>query len=260
MVHESHAHAPHIVLVRPQEEGNVGSVARAMANMGLSELVIVDPGAPIGDTAWAFGVGAHGILDRHRRVGSLDEALARYRRVVGTTSTRDRRIAPNVPLLTPRELPAVLDKDPPDLPTALVFGPEPSGLTADELARLSPLVSIPCSPAQPTLNLAQAVLILAYELFLHRLEQGEAEAATERRDPGDVEPDELPATIDRIEGLLGHAREVMGSVGFDRDDTFEATLRDLRRLASRSAITGHEIAILRGVCRRTLHALRRASR
>lgn len=259
MARTSHT-SPHIVLVRPQEEGNVGSVARAMANMGLSELVIVDPGAPIGDTARAFAVGAGEILDRHRRAGSLDEALAPYRRAVGTTSTRDRRIAPQVPLLAPRELPAVLDEDPPDLPTALVFGPEPSGLTADELARLSPLVSVPCSPAQPTLNLAQAVLILAYELFLHRLERGDAEAATERTDPSDADPDDLPATLAQIEGLLGHAREVMGAVGFDRDDTFEATLRDLRRLAGRSAVTGREVAILRGVCRRTLHALRRASR
>ena len=60
---------PHVVLVRPQEEGNVGSVARAMANMGLSELVIVDPGAPIGDTARAFGVGAHEVLNPEDEIG-----------------------------------------------------------------------------------------------------------------------------------------------------------------------------------------------
>ena len=252
------ARVPHIILVRPQEEGNVGSVARAMANMGLDELVIVEPGAVPGDTARAFAVGARGILDGHRRAASLEKALAPYRRAVGTTSTRARSLGAPVPLLSPPELPPVLDRDPPDTPTALVFGPEPSGLTADELAKLSPLVTIPCSPAQPTLNLAQAVLILAYELFIHRLRRGEVEAAggigsgvegTNSRD--------LPASGAEVEGLFEHGREVLAAVGFDRDDTFEATVRDLRRLAGRAAVTGREVSILRGICRRTLNTLRR---
>lgn len=244
---------PHIILVRPQEEGNVGSVARAMANMGLSRLVIVEPGPVLGGTARAFAVGAHEVLDGVRRVDSLEEALAPYRRVVGTTSTRDRRIGPNVPLLAPRQLPEVLAGDPPDTPTALVFGPESSGLTAEELARLSPLVSIPCSPAQPTLNLAQAVLILAHELFLDRLARGESEAAVQPPDPDAL----VPATAAQVAGLFEHGREVLEAVGFARDDTFEATLRDLRRLAGRAALTERETTVLRGICRRILNALRR---
>lgn len=252
------ARDPHIILVRPQEEGNVGSVARAMANMGLRQLVIVEPGAALGDTARAFAVGAHGVLDGHRRAASLEEALAPYRRTVGTTSTRDRRIGAQVPLLSPRELPAELDRDPPGTPTALVFGPEPSGLTADELARLSPLVSVPCSLSQPTLNLAQAVLILAYELFLHRLRRGEVEGAGVAGSGVETpERQELPASAAEVEGLFDHGREVLAAVGFDRDDTFEATLRDLRRLSGRAALTGREVSILRGICRRTLNALRR---
>jgi len=243
---------PHIILVRPQEEGNVGSVARAMANMGLSHLVIVEPGPSLGGTARAFAVGAHGVLEGVRRTASLEEALTPYRRVVGTTSTRDRRIGASVPLLTPRELPEVLADDPPDTPTALVFGPEASGLTADELALLSPLVSVPCSPTQPTLNLAQAVLILTYELFVHRLAQGEAEAAREPR-----RTDSLPATAAQVAGLFDHGREVLDAVGFARDDTFEASLRDLRRLAGRAALTVREVTLLRGICRRILNALRR---
>lgn len=252
--------SPHIILVRPQEEGNVGSVARAMANMGLSRLVIVEPGAPVGATARAFAVGAGEILDRHRRSGSFDEALAPYRRAVGTTSTRDRRIAPSVPLLTPRELPEALAVDPPETPTALVFGPESSGLTAEELARLSPLVSVPCSPAQPTLNLAQAVLIVAYELFLDRLQRGDERAASEGQGAAGERADDPPATLDRLEGLFGHVRQSLAAVGFDRDDTFEATLLDLRRLAGRAAVSDREVAILRGICRRTLHAVRRGLR
>lgn len=228
-------------------------MARAMANMGLEGLVIVDPGAPIGGTAQAFAVGAHGILDRHRRVGSLGEALAPYRRVVGTTSSRDRRIGPAVPLLHPRELPAFLADDPPGTPTALVFGPEPSGLTAEELAPLSPLVRIPCAPEQPTLNLAQAVLILAWELFEDRRRRGRAAEAP----AGEATDTEPVASAAAVAGLLEHARRVLEGVGFARDDTFEAVMLDLRRLAARSEITEREVTILRGICRRTQNTLDR---
>ncbi|HEV7785332.1 MAG TPA: TrmH family RNA methyltransferase, partial [Thermoanaerobaculia bacterium] len=116
------AEAPAVVLVRPRVEGNVGSTARAMANMGLSRLFLVEPAAELGSTATAFAVGARAVLDGTVRVPSLAEALAPFRRVVGTTSTRDRRLG--IPFLTPRELPDWLAQNSPDTPTALVFGPE----------------------------------------------------------------------------------------------------------------------------------------
>lgn len=240
---------PHIVLVRPQEEGNLGAVARAMANMGLSELVVVEPGAAAGPTARAFAVGAGELLDRHRRMASLEAALQGYPRVVGTTSTRARVFGGGQPLVTPRELPAVLAGDPPGTTTAIVFGPEPSGLTDAELALASPLVWVPCAPQQPTLNLAQAVLVVAYELFLARVAAGETQAALPRTE------DEEPAPAGEVAGLLGHVRQTLTAVGFARDSTFEQVLKDLTRLAGRAALDRREVAILRGICRRTLHAL-----
>ncbi|MCL4839352.1 MAG: RNA methyltransferase, partial [Thermoanaerobaculia bacterium] len=153
-----------VVLVRPQEEGNVGAAARAMANTGVSSLLLVEPAAPLGATARAFAVGAGAILDGARRLPDLASALAPFRRVVATTSGRDRAIS--VPVATARELPALLAADPPGTPTALVFGPERSGLSAEELALASALVRIPCATAQPTLNLAQAVLLVTYELWI----------------------------------------------------------------------------------------------
>ncbi len=234
---------PAVVLVRPQEEGNVGAAARAMANMGLGELVLVEPAPALGTTARAFAVGAGAVLDGARRAGSLAEALAPYRRVVGTTSARSREL-PATPI-GPRELPALLAADPPGTPAALVFGPEASGLTNDELARCSPLVRVPCAPRQPTLNLAQAVLLLAWEL---RAAAGVAPAAA---------PGEPPATAGEVEALFEQALPVLKTAGFERDDSFQSVVRDLRRLAARAGPTSREVTILRGLFRRLGHALAR---
>lgn len=233
---------PAVVLVRPREEGNVGAAARAMANMGLERLILVEPAASLGKIAAAFAVGARSILQGATRHPSLREALAPFRRVVGTTSTRDRTLG--IPVLTPRELPAWLAQDPPDTPTALVFGPEVGGLTNEELALASAVVTVPCSPVQPTLNLAQAVLILAYELFT----AGDRPAAP----VADPEP---PATAAEIDGLLDHATDVLTRSGFARDDSFPGVLRDLRRLAARAAPSSRDVRILRGICRRVQGAL-----
>lgn len=242
MAQDSGPLPPAVVLVRPRVEGNVGSAARAMANMGLSRLLLVEPAAELGSTASAFAVGARAVLDGIVRVPSLAEALAPFRRVVGTTSTRDRRLG--IPFLTPRELPAWLAQSSPDTPTALVFGPEVGGLTNEELALAGAVVTIPCSPVQPTLNLAQAVLIVAYELFIAR---GETPAGDAWEEP--------PAAAEEIDGLLGHAADVLAAVGFARDDSFPGVLRDLRRLAARAAPASRDVRILRGICRRIQGAL-----
>ena len=237
--------APVVILVHPREEGNVGSAARAMANMGLERLILVDPAAEIGKVATAFAVGAKHVLDGIERKPTLREAVAPFRRVIGTTSARDRRW--DVPLLAPRELPAWLSQDPPDTPTALVFGPEVGGLTNDDLALASAVVTIPCSPVQPTLNLAQAVLILTYELYIAR---------GELAPPATVGHPEPPATAGEIDGLFEHATDLRQKIGFDRDDSFEGVLRDLRRLAARAAPGSRDVAILRGICRRALRAIK----
>lgn len=249
---------PAVVLVRPREEGNVGSAARAMANMGLDRLILVEPAAEIGKVAAAFAVGARHVLDGARRVSDLREALAPFRRIVGTTSSRDRRW--EVPVLTPRELPAHLAADPEapeapeDIPTALLFGPEVGGLTNEELSLASLLVTIPCSPVQPTLNLAQAVLIVAYEIFQARVPAG---LRGDIPPPASVGRPEPPATTGELDGLFDHAADLLRRVGFERDDSFTGVLRDLRRLAARAGPTSREVAILRGICRRTQRTLER---
>jgi TrmH family RNA methyltransferase len=242
----SPASAPAVVLVRPREEGNVGSAARAMANMGLSRLILVEPAAILGSTATAFAVGARHVLEGSERAPSLAAALAPFRRVIGTTSARDRRLG--VPLLAPRELPAFLAQDLPGTPTALVFGPEVGGLTNDELAFASAVVTVPCAPVQPTLNLAQAVLILAYELYVGGGQPGAAAA------DASVEP---AASSEALDGMLAHAAEALAAVGFARDDSWAGVLRDLRALAARAVPTEREVRVLRGICRRVLGAVKK---
>jgi TrmH family RNA methyltransferase len=233
-----------VVLVRPQEEGNIGAAARAMANMGLSELVLVEPAPALGRTARAFAVGAGEILDRIRRAPSLEAALAPYSGVVGTTAARGRTLSP--PPLTPRQLAAHLAGRPEER-WALLFGPEASGLDNEELARCGWVVSIPADAAQPTLNLAQAVLLVAYEIFLGR-----------RPPPGESASDDDPsATADEIDRLFTGLAPFLAEIGFARDDTFAAVVRDLRRLAARAGLRRRELTILHGILRRARHALGR---
>lgn len=236
---------PTVILVRTQEEGNIGSTARAMANMGLTDLVLVSPKARIRQVARAFAVGAGDILERAETVDSLEEALAPFRRIVGTTSARARGLP--VPVIDPKELPVRLASDPADLPTALVFGPEASGLNNEELALCSLLVRIPCAPRQPTLNLSQAVLLVAWELW------SSSDASSEPA--GD---DLVPATGGEVQGLFDHLVPLFRRIGFARDDTFDAVLKDLRRMAARGRPTSREISLLRGIARRADHALARA--
>jgi tRNA/rRNA methyltransferase len=240
----SHPLAPSIVLVEPQEEGNIGATARAMANMGLDDLVLVRPQARIGRVAHAFAVGARPVLESASIVSSLAEALNPFQHVVGTTSARARE--QSSPLLTPKQLPTELGRLSPQTSVAVVFGPEVSGLDNEQLARCGVLVRVPCAPTQPTLNLSQAVLILAYELYMARIDLSQtAENGSE------------PATAGELDGLFDQMAPVLDAIGFRRDDTFGGVLRDLRRLAARSGATPREVGILRGICRRAMRTLER---
>ena len=247
---------PAIILVRPQEEGNVGAVARAMANMGLEELIVVEPQCELGRLAEAFAVDAKEILEGRRTYGDFTEAAAPFERLVATSSSRGRtlRRAP----LAPRELAAVLAGDPPGTRTALVFGGEQSGLTTDELARCDPLVVIPAAARQPTLNLSQAVMVLAYELWVARVGVPGEGAASPATAPAEIQLAEPPQTaaVGEVEGLFGQLEPLLHDIGFARDDTFPSVLRDLRRLAARARLTSHEVIVLRGICRRGRNALR----
>ena len=238
--------SPTIVLVRPQEEGNIGATARAMANMGLEHLRLVQPVAPLGRIAYAFAVGARNVLDNALTTESLSVALEPFHRVIGTSSVRKRE--PTTPILSPEALAEVLSRDDEKSRTAIVFGSESSGLTNEELAHCGQIVQIPCSVQHPTLNLSQAVLILAWELFRRRELSSESPASR---------PPAAPA--EQIEGLMNQASEIMVAIGFARDNTFEGVSRELRQLSARAGLTAREVSLLRGICRRAGNKLQTSS-
>lgn len=238
---------PAVILVRPQEQGNVGAVARAMANMGLSELILVEPAVELGLVARQFSMHAWSLVEGAQHTSSLAEAIRPFAWVVGTTATRGRSVPG--PLVDAREAARNLAATP-SRAAALVFGPERGGLTTEELALCSQVVKVPTATAHPTLNLSQAVLILCYETFLAR-ESATAEVAAGQWG-GEVVV-EAPAASEQIEGLFGQLTAWLRQIGFARDSTFEQVLRDLRRLAARSGASEREISLLRGILRRAGH-------
>ena len=257
--------SPAIVLVRPREEGNIGSVARAMANMGLERLILVEPAAQLGGVARGFGVGGWKILDTAVRLPTFTEAAASFGRLVATASRRQRPLRRHR-ILTPRQLPALLTADLPGTETALVFGPEDSGLKREELEVCNPVVTIPCAPDQPTLNLAQAVLVLAYEIFVASpIDQDRIDQLSLERQRADVgqalEPAATPekdtlSTPAEIRALGLQLDALLPALGFDQDPIRAGLLRDLLRLLRRADPSKQEVRILRRLCNRTAGALR----
>jgi TrmH family RNA methyltransferase len=221
-----------IVLVRPARPRNVAAACRAMKNMGLTRLVLVSPppGLESADTR-ALAYGAWDVLDGARAVPDLAAATADAVLVVGTTGK------PGKGHLTPRALAAEAPARVGRGKMAVVFGPEATGLHADELARCHRLVHIPAHPAQPSLNLAQAVLIVAYELFVGTAGPPEPAAGEEIVGAGEME------------AVLADLRAALLRIGFLNPQNPDAILTELRRLLARSGLTGREATLLRGLAR-----------
>ena len=155
-----------VVLVRPKGSGNIGSVARAMKNTGLCDLALVGGGRTESLSARSMAVHAHDVLDGARRFETIREAVADCGLVVGTTCRKGLyRDHVELPREAARDLvAAVRGEDAP--PAALIFGPEDHGLSNADLKYCQRLVTIPSHPEQPSLNLAQAVMVCLYEVYL----------------------------------------------------------------------------------------------
>lgn len=220
------------VLVRPARAVNVASAARALANMGFDRLTLVEAAADLpGDRAAAYG--AWDILERARRAQGLEDAIADCGLVAGTSARRSDGA------VSPRQLATLAATGGPGR-LAVVFGPERTGLRVDELRLCHLQVRIPTSAGHSSLNLAQAVLVVAYELFLARAPSAAATPRAKR-------PSALTAA--ELESVLGHLEEGLRGVGYLAPRGSEAILAELRRFLARASPTAREAALLRGVAR-----------
>lgn len=232
-----------IVLVRPARPANVAAACRAMKNMGLGRLRLVEPPAGLeAAEARALAYGAWDVLDAASVDSSLREAVSGSTLVVGTSGRASAES------WTPREYAAAAETRATGGRTSIVFGPEASGLRNDELDLCQARVHIPTAPEHSSLNLAQAVLILGYEVFL----------AASRVEPR--VPPEPGATAGEIEGALDGLRAGLLGIGFLNEDNPGAILAEARRWIARSAPTKREITLLRGVGRQVEWAAREIAR
>ena len=229
-----------IILVRPLYAGNVGSTARAMLNCGLERLVVVDPPwSEWPDDARRMASGADAVLDSARRVKTVQEALAPYVLAAATTA-RGRSEGPQ-PAAPRAAIPDLLAASASG-PVAVVFGPEDRGLSGEEMDACALRIRIPTSPLHSSLNLSQAVLLIAHEVYLAR-EHAAHDLPQER------------ATLEDVEGFLGQLTEVLGDVGFLNEQNPRHILDVIRPIFLRAGLDPREARTLRGMCRQIKWAL-----
>ena len=235
---------PAIVLVRPQLGENIGKAARAMLNFGLTDLRLVTPrdGWP-NPAAGPAASGADIVLQQARVFDSVAEAVADCAHVYATT-VRKRGLT--VPVVTPeeaaREIRALKE------PCAVLFGAERSGLETDEVAIAQKILTVPINPEFRSLNLAQAVILVAYEWS----KQGDVVIPTEG------EPQEPRAPHEHLEGLIGQVNEALDEVGyFFPADRTQTTLHNIRTILTKPSWSMREIQALRGMIRAITHPRQR---
>ena len=223
-----------IVLVGTTHPGNIGAVARAMKNMGLTDLRLVRPKYFPHEEATARASGASDILEQARVTDTLAEALADCV-YVAATSARSRTI--NWPSMGPRDCAERMIMERANGPVACVFGPEKTGLHNDDLDLCHTLLTIPTDPGFSSLNLAMAVQVVTYELRVAgMLDEGPV---------FDVEAP--PATGEEMERFYTHLEQVMRDIEFLDPDNPRHLMRRMRRLFIRARPDKNEINILRGI-------------
>lgn len=227
-----------IVLVNTSHPGNIGGTARAMKNMGLERLYLVEPQDFPSDQAVWRAAGATDVLDNAVVVQSLDEAISGCSLVVGT-SARERRIP--WPLLDPRQCGESVWQEAHQHEVAIVFGREDRGLTNEELHKCNYHVHIPSNPEYSSLNLATAVQVITYEIRMAYL------LATENNTLPQHQWDFPPADAQALETFYTHIEDTLAQLDFLDKDNPKQTMTRLRRLFNRVRMDQMELNIFRGV-------------
>jgi tRNA/rRNA methyltransferase len=224
---------PVFVLVRPQLGENIGKAARAMLNFGLTEMRLVAPrdGWP-NPAAGPAASGADIVLEQAQVFETVADALADCTQVYATT-VRKRGLVK--PVVTPEEAAREIHAEPGR--TAILFGPERSGLETDDVAIARKILTVPINPDFGSLNLAQAVILVAYEWSKH--------VALASPPQVDLDP---PADQQELDGLIDHLESMLEPAGyFFPPDRVPATKRTLRSVLTKPAWNANEVRTLRGV-------------
>lgn len=242
-----------IVLVEPAGPLNVGAIARVMKNMGLKQLILVNPRCDwLGEEARLMAVHAADLLETARSVATLPDALSGCQRAIATTS-RDR--SPEAALETPKAgLPWLIQVDNPSansIESALIFGPEDRGLSNVELSYAQRFIRIPSSPTYPSLNLAQAVAVCCYELHqialtLPNPQSSISDPQSSISDPQSTDPSHSP-TLDFLEGYYQQLEALLLKIGYLYPHTAPSRMEKFRRLFNRADLSIEEVKMLRGI-------------
>jgi TrmH family RNA methyltransferase len=217
-----------IVLVEPQTPGNVGAVARAMKNFGLSRLSLVNPCDHLSQEARIMAVKSEEVLERAETYSSLSEALKGIHFSVSTTvRIRDTHF----PTFTPKEAMVRITEIAHDKSVAIVFGREDNGLTTEEIHLCNIISTISTHPGQASVNLAQSVMIFAYELF----QQSLSENPNFYWDYADSK--EVALLYDRI-------RRVLEGIGFKPKHTMEDFMITIKRVFGRTPLEERDVRLL----------------
>jgi len=222
-----------IILVGTKYPGNLGSVARAMNNMGLKQLRLVNPQCAINEESYRMARGGAAILKHAKQYRSPKSALRGVRMVLGTTGktggNRDQAYAPRT--LAPRILAQANQQK-----VGILFGPEDTGLVDDDLLHCHLLVRIPTHPHAHSINLAQSVMIVAYELFVAQLPR---------------EPARIPklASVEQTEAMYAQLEAALLQIGFLYPQNARHMMFALRRILGRAGLEGADVGIFRGIAR-----------
>lgn len=224
-----------VILVRPQEPGNIGSAARVMKNFGLSELVLVAPERELNQDAFNLATHAKDVLEGARVVATTAEAVEGCTLVLGTTARARRSDAYDV--YTPRDAAQTFARE----GLGLMFGPEASGLSNEDLDHCQALIRIPTSEFA-SLNLAQAVNLIAYEFFVSQVDAGKSKQPPDLADRG------------ALERLYRHFLDAARHIGYADEANLRQTEHMYRRIFDRARLTEREVTALHGLWRQMVYA------
>lgn len=244
-----------IVLVEPAGALNIGSIARIMKNMGLTQLVMVDPKCDRdSEEARLMAVHAKDVLENARIVPDLPTALAGCQKAIATT-VRSRSVP--IKLEPPSTvLPWLLTSD--ETQSALIFGAEERGLSNEELKYAQKFICISSNPDYPSLNLAMAVAVCTYELYQSWLKIGSDAGSIEA-----LESTELASTSADLQVLEGYYQDLEAmllEIGYLYPHTASVKMEKFRRLYNRANLQPEEVAMLRGILRQIRWAIKNSPR